>query len=245
MQIFALYAGILTTGPSVSWLPILLSRNSEWKAKCVQEVQDAIASKRTSPQQSANDVLDTLSVQEWESMFPGIDLGLRETIRVAVPGTVFRKNTTSHDIPLGKTGEVIPAGSFATYLVDEVHMNPRLYPQPQTFDPSRFLNQSCGTGTADEPHTYVGWGSGRHPCCKCPLFQICGHLTERFTVGMRLAKLEVAMTMVYFIANFEFQLSDADGRPVHTAPKLPDRNGYKGGKPEEAFYLRYQPRTAL
>lgn len=82
-------------------------------------------------------------------------------MRVAMPGALFRQNTSGGDVPIGATGEVVPGGSFVTFLVDDVHMNPEYYPEPERFDPGRFLEGVMGKKGV---YTYVAWGAGRHPC---------------------------------------------------------------------------------
>lgn len=157
----------MTTGSNGTWLLIILASNQEWKERCREEVDRAVAKHRQSPAQSPSDILDTLTLEDWESEFSIIYVCLREAIRLAMPGALFRKNTSGRDIAIGDTGEVIPDGSFATYLMDEVHMNPSFYPDPQRFDPSRYLDDGdINASEKKEPHTFVGWGSGLHPCRK-------------------------------------------------------------------------------
>jgi sterol 14-demethylase len=158
---------------------VLLASNAEWKARCREEIDGAVAKHRTSAVQCPSDILDTLTLEEWEAEFPVVDACLREAIRVAMPGAVFRKNTSGSDIAIGKSktgaAAVIPSGSYATYLTDDVHMDPAIYPDPHTFNPGRYLRVHHNGDSAaaagprkkeEEPHSYVGWGSGLHPCRK-------------------------------------------------------------------------------
>lgn len=138
-----------------------MASHPSWKAKCKCEVDVVIAKYRKSVNQSPAEILNALDIEIWESEFQTIDNCLRETIRLAMPGTVFRKNTSGRDIAIGNTGEVIPDGSFAAFIIDNVQLNPKIYPDPHTFNPGRY-----STIQVDEPHTFVGWGSGCHPCCK-------------------------------------------------------------------------------
>ena len=92
-----------------------------------------------------------------------LGLCLRETLRVQLPGTMFRKNATDSDIPIGSSGEVIPPGAFAAYAVADTHLDSYLYPDPFRFNPGRYLDSES---TPSGPHTYLGWGSGRHACGK-------------------------------------------------------------------------------
>jgi cytochrome P450 len=127
-------------------------------------VDGVVARRQTSPNQTATDVLDTLPLDAWEAEFPMIDMCLRESIRLVAPGNMFRKNTSGRDIPIGKSGEVTPDGAFASYLLDNMHMNSDLYPDPLKYNPGRYLVKD--TVATEEPHSYSGRGSGRHPCSK-------------------------------------------------------------------------------
>ncbi|KAI0419431.1 cytochrome P450 [Xylaria grammica] len=148
---------------------------------------------------------------------------LNESLCIMSTGTFFRKNVSGTDIPIGSTGEVVPDGAYAVYLPDHVHMDPTLYPDPLKFDPSRFLvstNQSKSV-----PRSFVGWGSGRHPC-----------------PGMRLAKLEINVLFVHLFPNFEFEFSDKRGlSKVGTLLSI-DRNNLRPEKPHITAYIRYKLR---
>ncbi|RYO88763.1 hypothetical protein DL766_005187 [Monosporascus sp. MC13-8B] len=223
-QIGALFAGQINSGINAAWVHVHLARNPEWLARVREEVDAAVARHRREESQTPADVLSTLTVDDWESEFPLIDLCLRESIRMNLPGTAFRKNVSSRDIPVGSAGEVIPAGAFATYWLDEVHMDESLYPYPQRFDPGRYFENRAEDKKVH--HGFLGWGSGRHPC-----------------LGMKFAKLEMAVITAYFVATFDFELSDKDGNLSTKAPRPVGRNQKQAEKPKEPIYLRYKPRA--
>ncbi|KAH6656578.1 cytochrome P450 6A1 [Truncatella angustata] len=222
-ELGALFAGQVNSGINASWIPLHLCLYPEWKAKVRAEIDAAIARHRTSASQSRYDVLDTLSLDAWESEFGLIDLSLRESIRLGIPGSSFRKNTTGADIPIGKTGGVVPDGAFATYLLDDVHMDPAIYSEPMRFDPGRYMPDRAEDKKI--PHSYLGWGSGRHPC-----------------LGMKFAKLEMSLIIAYFVAEYDFELSDAQGNRTSEAPPPVDRNQNQAQKPSKTTYVRYRRR---
>ena len=150
------------------WLNVFLANSPEWQEKCWNEVDDIISTHRKSPTQLREDILATLPLGTWESDFPTLQACLHETIRIMSTGAFFRKNVSGEDIPIGDTGEVVPYGAYAAYLPDHVHMDPSLYPGVLKFDPGRFLDHAKQSGSV--PHSFVGWGSGRHPCRKSALF---------------------------------------------------------------------------
>lgn len=138
--------------------------NPTWKERVCEEVNVAVERRRKRPEETAADILDTLTVEEFEAEFPLIDLCLREAIRLGLPGMSCRKNLSGRDIPIVGTREVIPNGAFAAYWMDDVSRNPDLYTDPDSFDPGRYLDGRNEDKKA--PHGYLGWGAGRHPCCK-------------------------------------------------------------------------------
>lgn len=160
-------------------------------------------------------------MDDWESEFPSIDLALRECIRLQMVGTAFRRNISGRDVVISKTtGEIIPKDAFAMYLIDDVHMNPEIYPNPERFDPGRFER-----GEDKKAYFgYVGWGVGRHPC-----------------LGMRFAKLEMMIIGAIFVAMFDFEVLDAQGNTLKDAP-LPNRQKFTAHKPAYRLNIKYTVR---
>lgn len=94
------------------------------------------------------------------SDFPFLDLCLRDSIRLQALGSFFRRNISGRDVIVGD--EVIPNGAFVAYHIADVHMNPEIYPEPEKWDPERYLPERA----EDKKRTYgfLGWGAARHPC---------------------------------------------------------------------------------
>lgn len=163
----ALSSSVTMTGASATWLPAFLSNSPEWQSKCREEVDAVMSKHRSHPSQSSNDILSSLSLQDWESEFPVLYCCLQETLRITSTGTFFRKNASGADIPIGDSGTVVPNDSYTAYLPDNVHMDPEHYPSPLTFNPGRY----CRPEHTEEkqPHVFLGWGSGRHYCGKSNL----------------------------------------------------------------------------
>ncbi|KAI0006915.1 cytochrome P450 [Xylariaceae sp. FL0662B] len=221
-----LSSGITTEGCSAAWLTVFLAHSPEWQARCRAEVDSVIAKMRESQNQSADNILGALSLQEWEAEFPVIVAAFRETVRLAMPGAMFRKNTSGSAVLIGDTGEVIPANAYASFHMDNVHMDPQRYSEPMRFNPGRYLFEDSSLDRQEqEPHTYVGWGSGRHLC-----------------PGMRLAKLEITMVMAHLLAGLQLEPSCEKGSKLTSAFPLVDRHGYRMTKPEVPIYVRYKAR---
>lgn len=99
--------------------------------------------------------LSSIPLQSWEDALPSLDLVIRETVRLTLSGSALRRNMKK-DIKVD--GLVIKRGDFLTYQVGEAHFDPKIYTDPEEFDPSRY---SKGR---EEDHkqtfAYIGWGVG-------------------------------------------------------------------------------------
>ncbi|KAG5990627.1 hypothetical protein E4U54_004060 [Claviceps lovelessii] len=192
----ALFAGLINTGVNAAWILLYLGKNQEWYHKIRDEVDASVAKHRCSGRESRADVLGRLTMSEWEHEFPLIDLCLRESIRLTMPGSTFRKNTSGKDVQIGNSDEIIPKDSFAIYPVADIHLNPDVYPDPHTWDPSRYLAERAEDKKTS--HAYIGWGTGLHPC----------YLTDMH----QFAKLEMAICTAMFFAFFDFDVVDREGK---------------------------------
>lgn len=197
----------------------------ECKTRVQREIDAVIARKKASTGQNITEILKGLTLDEWESCFPLVDLSLRESIRLGLVGTDYRQNVTNNDIEIGSSGEVISPGAFAVFQLDDVHMNENVYTNPADFDPDRF-----GVERAEDKastHAFVGWGSGRHPC-----------------LGQRFARLAANIICVHFVALLDFELCDIHGEPLVSSTAKVDRSGNAVTRPTEPIYIRCRRRTS-
>lgn len=214
----ALFAGLLNSGINASWVLCYLATSPEWLAKCRYEITAVTAKYSQDSTKPLRHQLDDVPLEAWESDFPTIDLCLRDSIRLNLLGTAFRKNISGHALPTGKGMEIIPPNAVVTYATADVHQDPSVYPNPEVWDPARYL-----PGREEDkkvPHAFLGWGVARHPCG-----------------GMRFAKLEQNIITAYFLASFDFTLENEYGQKLDAAPKI-DQNGHSACKPKNPPYLR-------
>ncbi|KAI4659298.1 uncharacterized protein J4E78_005725 [Alternaria triticimaculans] len=215
----ALFAGLLNSGINVAWVMSYLATSPEWLAKANDEVRSNAARYAKNPNAPLLQQLDDVPVEAWEADFPIIDMCLRDSLRLNLLGTAFRRNISGKNIPTGNGDEVIPPGAFVTYAPGDIHYDPEIYPDPQKWDPARYMPDRA-EDKKKAAHGFLGWGSGRHPC-----------------LGMRFAKLEQNIITAYFIATFDFKLEDESGNVLTVAP-LVDCNGHSAHKPKELQFLR-------
>ncbi|KAK1573915.1 cytochrome P450 6A1 [Colletotrichum navitas] len=221
----ALFAGLINTGIDAAYLLCFIAGDAHWYGEFQREVDGVISRRRRSAEQTADEILAGMTMDEWEAEFPLIDLGLKEVIRHTLTGCGFRYNNSGRDLPIGKTGEVVPREAYVVYQFDSTHMDPEFFTDPSRWDPGRYLPGR--EEDKKDPHAFIGWGTGRHPC-----------------LGMRFAKLEMAVTTAMFLARFDFYLADANGNKMDKVPESSiDRNKHSAAKPREKMFLKFKPRT--
>lgn len=216
----ALFAGQLNSGINAAWVLVYLANNSLWRTKALDEVRSVAA--RHCPDKSLplKDQLMQVPLEAWEREFPVLDLCLKDSIRLQLSGSAFRQNTSGHPIPLNKSGsEVIPPEAYVAYGTADVHYDPSIYPNPEVWDPARYLPERA----EDKKKTYawLGWGVSRHPC-----------------LGMRFAKLENNIITAMWLAYFDgMRLEDAKGNGIE--PPRCNTDNHSAKKPDVPVRLRY------
>jgi len=154
-----LVAGHETTATSLAWAVERLSRNG-----------DKLERLRTEVEEEREDYV-TATIQE--------TLRLRPVISV-----VLRRLTESVEIG----GYELPAGLTVAPSVYLVHRNPEVYPEPQRFQPERFLDNPPGT------YTWIPFGGGVRRC-----------------LGASFAQFEMAVVLKELVKRW--QIRPADPKP--------------------------------
>jgi cytochrome P450 len=216
----ALFAAQLNSGMNAAWILCYLGHYPEWRQRALEEIKTIASKYNTDPQLPLLDQLSNIPIEAWESDFKTLDACLRDSIRLQLLGTAFRRNVSGKDLAIGD--EVVPNGAFVTYHLGDTHQNPTLFPDPEQWDPSRHLDENAPYRKAQ--HGFVGWGSGRHPC-----------------LGMRFAKLEMSLVVGYFVAAFEFQTVEKDGSRMIELPRV-DQNGHAASRPTRPMWLKLEKR---
>jgi cytochrome P450 family 135 len=124
-----LVAGHETTATSLAWAVERLARHPGKLARLSAEVSDG------------RDEYLTATIQE--------TLRLRPVIAI-----VIRRLTEAVEIG----GYELPAGVSVTPSIYLMHRNPEIYPNPQAFEPERFLDNPPGT------YTWIPFGGGVRRC---------------------------------------------------------------------------------
>jgi cytochrome P450 len=116
-----------------------------------------------------------------------------EVLRIRPPIPVAAGRVLNEPFAIG--AHTIPAGTLILIDAWGVHHDPELYPDPERFEPERFLVE------APEPYTWLPFGGGAHRC-----------------IGAALAELEIKVALATILRRVA--IAPADG---HLAP--PARRG--------------------
>jgi cytochrome P450 len=142
-------AGSETTATTLSWACHLLSQHPGVQRDLQTEVDSVLAGR---PPQATD--LDQLACTRRV---------ITETLRLYPPVWLLTRRATV-DVELGPY--LVPAGSAVCYSAYAVHRDPSLYPDPDRFDPDRWL-----PGRQDTPSraAYIPFGAGKRGCIGEPV----------------------------------------------------------------------------
>ena len=132
-----MFAGQLNSGINAAWILIYLATNPEWKEKVLQQITETASKYCPDPTASLVDQLVSLPIDAWETGFPLIDLCLRDSIRLQLVGSAFRRNTSGHDVKIGDA--IIPNNYYVAYHLADIHHDEDVYPDSERWDPGRYL----------------------------------------------------------------------------------------------------------
>ena len=167
-------AGSETTANAMSWFWYLMALHTEARDRMLAEVDDVLGTRRAGAGDLGRLPWTTACLQESQRYFSSVWIIARRAIQDDVIG--------GHRIRRGTT-VVIP--------IHHIHHDPRWWPDPETFDPHRFLQ-----GAKDRPRSaYLPVGGGRRIC-----------------IGQSFALMEMALMAAIMSQRFTFDL--APGPPV-------------------------------
>lgn len=185
-----MFEGHDTTAMALSWTIFLLGHYLPVQQRLAEEVDSYFADKNTSfgfaktPLDGGSDdesaieepLLDEIKKLKY------LDCVIKEALRLC-PSVPFIGRKTTSDIKLGEHN--IPAGTVLFVLIYQLHRNSKVFPNPEKFDPDRFL-----------PHNTVG----RHPFAYVPF-----SAGLRNCIGQKFAMAEMKMMLLNLIKNFRFE----------------------------------------
>ena len=170
-------AGHETTANALSWAWYLLSRHQNIADAIRKEVEDAAGD---GSQDFFNGPLTIESLKKLELTHRVV----QETMRLYPPAWITDRLALREAV-LG--GEKIKKGELVIPHIYGLHHNPDYWPDPDKFDPDRFLPENV---KARKPYTYIPFGGG-----------------PRFCIGNNFAMMEMQMTLAYLCYHFDFNMA--------------------------------------
>lgn len=177
-SVIFLLAGYETTSSLLTFACFELARNKDLQDRLRQEVTE-------------NDIEDYQIINE----LPYLDAVIKETLRMYPPVVgLNRRLKEKYNL---NDSTVLEKGTTIQIPVYSLHRDPKYHPNPEEFDPERFLpprNEQI------KPYTYLPFGAGPRIC-----------------VGMRFGQLNAKLALASLIKYFYIY-------PIESTPKCPQFN---------------------
>ncbi|XP_022915872.2 cytochrome P450 4C1-like [Onthophagus taurus] len=141
-----MFEGHDTTTAAVSWCLLLLANHPDIQEKVYQELKSVLQGK-TAPASISD--LNKLSY---------LECCVKEALRLYPSVPVIGRKLTE-DVVID--GYEIPKETDANLHIYKVHRNPDIYPNPDKFDPDRFLPENS---SKRHPYAYVPFSAGPRNC---------------------------------------------------------------------------------
>jgi cytochrome P450 len=161
-------AGHETTANAMSWFWYLMAMNTEARDRMLAEIDDVLGGRCPTAGDLSRLPWTTACLQESLRYFSAVWLIARQAIEDdAIGGHHIRRGTTV----------IIP--------IHHIHHDPRWWPDPETFDPSRFL----ATDRMRPRSAYLPFGGGRRICigqsfALMEMVLIAAIMSQRFTFDL-------------------------------------------------------------
>ncbi|GJQ86707.1 hypothetical protein Trydic_g14778 [Trypoxylus dichotomus] len=141
-----MFEGHDTTTASISWTLLLLGNYPEIQEKLFQEVKYVL---REDPMPKSINTLNNLKY---------LDCVIKEALRM-FPSVPFIFRTIDQEIQIDNYR--IPKDTDVVLHIYGIHRCPQYYPNPNVFDPDRFLPENC---VSRHPFAYIPFSAGPRNC---------------------------------------------------------------------------------
>lgn len=163
-------AGHETTALALSWTWYLLSQHPDVEARLVAEIHDVLGG-------HAPGVADLPQLRYAEQI-------IKESMRLYPPVWMVSPRLALRDVTIG--GYHMPAGTILAIAPWVIHRDPRFYPDPERFDPDRWLPERSQTLPK---YAYLPFSGGPRIC-----------------IGNSFAMMEAVLLLVAIAQRFRLEL---------------------------------------
>ncbi|ODM91286.1 Cytochrome P450 4c3 [Orchesella cincta] len=143
-----MFEGHDTTSAAVSWTTFLLSLNPEHQAKVQQELDEIFA----------GDLEREVTMTDLARM-KYLECCIKESLRL-FPSAPFVGRKLNMELKLDD-GVVLPPGITVWVYIFFLHRDPKVFPDPEKFDPNRFSQEDA---EGRNPFSYVPFSAGPRNC---------------------------------------------------------------------------------
>jgi cytochrome P450 len=164
-------------GNTLAWALCRLEEHAEIRARVLGELDEVLGGR--------DPVYEDLARLEYTRRF------LEEVLRLYPGAWILDRWSVADDELLGFR---VPGQRMIIQCPYFVHRDPELWPDPERFDPDRFLPEAVAARPA---HHYIPFGMGPRNC-----------------IGSRLAMLEIQLLLPMLLSRYRFEI--ASKRPVET-----------------------------
>ncbi|OXA53364.1 Cytochrome P450 4C1 [Folsomia candida] len=164
-------AGFETTANGMNFTLFLLAQNPVCQRK-VHEELDAIFGNESGERDVSFADLAELTY---------LEMCIKESLRIFPPAPVMMRDAVE-DIELDN-GQVVPKGCGMVFIIPEHHRDPKYFPNPDKFDPDRFLPEEC---VNRHPYAYIPFSAGPRNC-----------------IGMKYAKIQMKTCLAHILRKFK------------------------------------------
>ncbi|CAH1225399.1 CYP2U1 [Branchiostoma lanceolatum] len=171
-------AGTDTTSTTLRWALLYMILHPDIQGKVQQEI-DSVLGPNLEPS------------MEHRSKMPYTEATLTEVNRLAAVTPLTVQHATSSDTTL--RGYTIPKGTAVEIVLLSVHHDPLLWPEPDKFDPTRFINDA---GKYVKREEVIPFSIGRRGC-----------------LGEQLARMEIFLIFTSLLQRFTFKLPEGAPKP--------------------------------
>ncbi|RZC34622.1 p450 domain containing protein, partial [Asbolus verrucosus] len=163
-----MFEGHDTTAVALGFALMLLANNRHAQDKIVQEMREVLGDIRKKP-----------SYNELQSM-KYLERCIKESLRL-YPSVHFITRTLGADLTM-HNGAFLPKDTIIVIHIYDIHHDPNTYPDPEKFDPDRFLPENSQNR---HPYAYLPFSAGPRNC-----------------IGQKFAMLELKAALCAILGNF-------------------------------------------
>lgn len=130
---------------------------------------------------------------------------------------MFRRTENDYKVP--NTSIVIEKGTTVVVPILGIHRDPKIYPEPEKFDPSRFTKENIA---ARHSCSYIPFGGGPRNCIgKCIEWIYSREIhpnIDPLESGMRFGLMQARIGLATILKDFELQPSSQTQFPLQIQP---------------------------